>query len=69
MSTTPIIYMIRHGEKPPADGIGLSEAGTWRSKQLPGVFGKDSDYNIGYILAEKPGIGMCPQPPDEQPRC
>lgn len=50
--------MIRHGEKPPADGIGLSAAGTWRADHLPGVFGPNTGYNIGYILAEKPNIGM-----------
>jgi hypothetical protein len=45
--------MIRHGEKPLNDGIGLSKAGTWRSEKLPGVFGT-SKYDIKYILAEKP---------------
>lgn len=59
MTTPPTIYMIRHGEKPPADGIGLSAAGTWRADHLPGVFGKQSDFNIGYILAEKPDEGLC----------
>ena len=51
--------MIRHGEKPPGDAFGLSDAGTWRSKQLPGVFGPNSGYNIRYILAEKPDGGIC----------
>ena len=60
MATSPTIYMIRHGEKPlvPADAIGLSSAGTWRSNQLPDVFGRSSGYNIGYILAEKPNEGI-----------
>lgn len=53
MTTRPTVYMIRHGEKPPNDGIGLSKAGTWRSYQLRGIFGT-SEYNIKYILAEKP---------------
>jgi hypothetical protein len=57
MSTTPIIYMIRHGEKPPNDGVGLNEAGTWRARCLPGVFGSGSNYNIKYILAEEPHEG------------
>jgi hypothetical protein len=51
--------MIRHGEKPPADGIRLSAAGTWRANHLPGVFGPQSNFNIGYILAEKPNEGLC----------
>jgi hypothetical protein len=57
MSTTPIIYMIRHGEKPPNEGIGLNQAGSWRATCLPGVFGSGSNYNIGYIIAEKPKGG------------
>lgn len=50
---SPIVYMIRHGEKEPHRGIGLSEAGTWRAQQLPDVFGNNSSYGISYILAEK----------------
>lgn len=51
--------MIRHGEKPPKlpngeDAEGLSARGVDRAKALPNVFGADSQYNIGYILAEKP---------------
>ena len=60
MSISPIIYMIRHGEKPPNDGIGLNKAGSWRSEQLPGVFGSGSSYDIKYILAEKPKKGTKP---------
>ncbi|TDL15365.1 hypothetical protein BD410DRAFT_796480 [Rickenella mellea] len=48
------IYLIRHGEKPSGDGEGLSAAGEVRAQALARVFGKDSPYNIGYILAEKP---------------
>ena len=56
---TPILYLIRHGEKPPkeADGedaIGLSERGVSRSEGLVKVFGRDSPYNIGYIIAQEP---------------
>ncbi|KAI0200562.1 hypothetical protein F4808DRAFT_155113 [Astrocystis sublimbata] len=50
----PTVYLIRHGEKPPNDGIGLSERGEQRAQCLRNVFGADSDYNIGYILAQKP---------------
>ncbi|KAH0345010.1 hypothetical protein KCU83_g8031, partial [Aureobasidium melanogenum] len=58
----PDIYLIRHGEKPPkeADGRdapGLSAAGLSRAQALVGVFGKDSGYNIRYILAEHPKRG------------
>jgi hypothetical protein len=57
----PIIYMIRHGEKPPKindeDQNGLSAMGLRRSQALPQVFGKGSIYDIGYIIAEKPKKG------------
>jgi hypothetical protein len=61
----PIIYMIRHGEKPPkaADGDdvdGLSEQGLDRAQYLPQVFGASSQYNIRYILAEHPKKGLIP---------
>ena len=60
--THPIIYLIRHGEKPPkeADGKdadGLSTQGLERAQYLVQVFGKSSQYNIQYILAEKPKKG------------
>lgn len=55
----PIIYLIRHGEKPPknADGSdqdGLSVQGIDRAQALVQVFGANSTYDIQYILAEKP---------------
>ncbi|KAH0341899.1 hypothetical protein KCU83_g9520, partial [Aureobasidium melanogenum] len=58
----PDIYLIRHGEKPPkeADGRdapGLSAAGLFRAQALIRVFGKNSGYNIRYILAEHPKKG------------
>ncbi|GAB7356942.1 hypothetical protein MBLNU459_g7787t1 [Dothideomycetes sp. NU459] len=57
-SSSPTVYMIRHGEKPPKkdghDQIGLSELGTERSEALVHVFGRDSQYNIDYIIAEHP---------------
>ncbi|KAF4979141.1 hypothetical protein FDECE_18112 [Fusarium decemcellulare] len=57
-STTPTIYMIRHGEKPAeVDGKepdGLSVQGETRANDLPNVFGTNSSYNIGYIMAEHP---------------
>ncbi|OAP56125.1 hypothetical protein AYL99_09304 [Fonsecaea erecta] len=56
---SPILYLIRHGEKPPkeADGDdspGLSAQGITRAQGLVQVFGHDSPYNIGYIIAQKP---------------
>ncbi|SCN92691.1 related to phosphoglycerate mutase family protein [Fusarium fujikuroi] len=57
-STKPTIYMIRHGEKPAeVDGQepdGLSAQGKKRADDLPNVFGENSSYNIGYIMAEHP---------------
>jgi hypothetical protein len=60
--TAPIIYMIRHGEKPPKlpngdDADGLSAQGLERAQGLRQVFSKSSSYNIGYILAEHPKKG------------
>ena len=60
--TFPTIYLIRHGEKPPKasdgqDPPGLSKVGFQRAQDLVNVFGKDSQYNIGYIIAQKPKGG------------
>lgn len=49
--------MIRHGEKPPkkADGedeVGLSAQGLDRAQGLCDVFGKDSGYDIQYIMVQ-----------------
>ncbi|KAH9213340.1 hypothetical protein DL95DRAFT_390711 [Leptodontidium sp. 2 PMI_412] len=57
--TSPIIYLIRHGEKPPTqadgkDADGLSAQGLERAQGLRKVFGKDSVYDIQYIIAEQP---------------
>jgi len=54
----PTIYFIRHGEKPPKfpnghDAIGLSPIGETRAQGLVDVFGRNSDYNIGYIYAQR----------------
>jgi hypothetical protein len=54
------MYMIRHGEKPAKsdkDQDGLSKEGEKRAEALVTVFGKDSGYNIQYILAEHPKKG------------
>ena len=47
------VYLIRHGEKPPT-GDDLSVQGVERSKALVEVFGSQSQYNIGYIMAQRP---------------
>jgi hypothetical protein len=53
----PTVYLIRHGEKPADDGIGLSAQGEQRAQCLRTVFGAASAYNIGYILAQTPNDG------------
>lgn len=49
---SPVVYLIRHGEKPadPEDH-GLTPDGWRRAECLRGVFGADSEYNIGHIMA------------------
>ncbi|KAI1609575.1 hypothetical protein EDD36DRAFT_422518 [Exophiala viscosa] len=56
---SPIIYLIRHGEKPPKlpngqDPDGLSTQGVQRSQALVQVFGSSSPYILGYIIAQHP---------------
>ncbi|THH10438.1 hypothetical protein EW145_g1330 [Phellinidium pouzarii] len=48
------VYLIRHGEKPTDGSDGLSAQGEERAQCLVNVFGTSSDFNIGYIIAEKP---------------
>ena len=43
------VYLIRHGEKPPNDGTGLSAQGMERDQCLRQVFGAGSHYNIGCV--------------------
>ena len=49
-----IVYLIRHGEKPADGGNGLTTQGMQRAQCLRQVFGNQSSYNIGYIIAEQP---------------
>lgn len=49
----PIVYMIRHGEKPEDDGVGLSPEGVQRAQCIRSVFGSGSQYNIGHIMAQE----------------
>lgn len=46
------VYLIRHGEKPSDGGTGLSAQGEKRADCVSNEFGPNSDYNIGYILAQ-----------------
>ncbi|CAI7580846.1 unnamed protein product [Penicillium glandicola] len=50
----PTVYMIRHGEKPQnPDDHGLTSDGVKRAQCLRRVFGQDSQYNIGHIMAPR----------------
>ncbi|KAL1961751.1 hypothetical protein VTN77DRAFT_1077 [Rasamsonia byssochlamydoides] len=53
-SATATVYLIRHGEKPSNGSTGLSDQGEERAQCLRTVFGANSSYDIGYIMAEKP---------------
>lgn len=52
VACNPTVYLIRHGEKPDDGGNGLSAQGLQRAQCLRTVFGKSSDYNIGYVMAQ-----------------
>lgn len=54
----PTLYFVRHGEKPRNGGDGLSILGLRRAECLRDVFGAGSDYNIGYIIAQRPKKSM-----------
>ncbi|KAJ5720086.1 hypothetical protein N7493_006964 [Penicillium malachiteum] len=60
----PDVYFIRHGEKPHNGGIGLSDDGLERAECIRDIFGDHSDYNIGYIMAQKPKKSECRAPED-----
>ncbi|KAF8517033.1 hypothetical protein BU17DRAFT_92202 [Hysterangium stoloniferum] len=48
------IFLIRHGEKPSDGGQGLNAQGKERAQCLTEVFGQDSTFDIGFIMAEQP---------------
>jgi broad specificity phosphatase PhoE len=50
------VYLIRHGEKP-MTGDGLSAQGLQRAQCLRQVFSGESQYQIDYIMAQKPKKG------------
>ncbi|KAL4913324.1 hypothetical protein BDW62DRAFT_205650 [Aspergillus aurantiobrunneus] len=54
VAADPTVYLIRHGEKPDDGGTGLSTQGEERTQCIRQVFGADSEYNIGYIMAMTP---------------
>ena len=56
----PTVYLIRHGEKPSDDDDNtLSDKGKMRAQCLRNVFGANSQYDIGHIMAETPESGRC----------
>lgn len=55
---SPTVFFIRHGEKPKHGGVGLSIDGLERAQCVRDIFGPHSDYNIDYILAQKPKSSM-----------
>ena len=62
----PTIFLIRHGEKPPKingkDQDGLSAQGEQRAAGLVNVFGRNSLFDIGYIIAQHPKRGSSVRP-------
>jgi hypothetical protein len=54
VTARPTVFFIRHGEKPKDGGTGLSADGLERAQCIRSVFGANSAYNIGYIMAQKP---------------
>jgi len=55
----PTIYLIRHAEKPlggrfPSPAGALSDGGMERTRCIRKLFGRRSEYSIGYIMAQKP---------------
>lgn len=63
----PTVHLIRHGEKPADGGNGLSAQGVQRSQCLRTVFGNQSDYDIGYIMAQKyKKSEYCHEPPKKK---
>ncbi|KAL6789183.1 hypothetical protein J3E68DRAFT_430414 [Trichoderma sp. SZMC 28012] len=58
LASAQTVYLIRHGEKPDDDDDpNLSAQGVQRAQCLRNVFGASSQYNIQYIIAEKPKDG------------
>lgn len=52
-ATKPNVFFIRHGEKPADDNVrGLSEKGKQRAQCLRTVFGAQSAFNIGLVVAQ-----------------
>lgn len=58
VAAEPMVFLIRHGEKPADDDApGLSTKGLQRAQCLRTVFGAGSNYHVGHIMAQayKPG--------------
>lgn len=59
VAAEPMVFLIRHGEKPADDDEpGLSIKGQQRAQCLRNVFGAGSNYHVGHIMAQayKPGM-------------
>jgi hypothetical protein len=54
LASAQTVYLIRHGEKPADGSNGLSAQGLERAQCLRTVFGVESVFDIGYIIAETP---------------
>lgn len=52
-SAQATVYLIRHGEKPDS-GDSLNAQGEQRAQCLRTVFGTNSSYDIGHIMAQTP---------------
>lgn len=56
----PTVFLIRHGEKPAnPDDHSLTFHGLMRAQCLREVFGADSGYDIGYIMAPTVKTSEC----------
>lgn len=53
VAAEPVVFFIRHGEKPDdRDQTGLSAQGKQRAQCLRRVFGRGSNYNVGHVMAQ-----------------
>ncbi|KFG79890.1 putative phosphoglycerate mutase family protein [Metarhizium anisopliae] len=53
VAAEPMVFLIRHGEKPADDDEpGLSTKGQQRAQCLRNVFGAGSNYHVGHIMAQ-----------------
>ncbi|KAJ5110261.1 hypothetical protein N7532_002906 [Penicillium argentinense] len=65
----PTVYLVRHGKKPMHGGTGLSADGVKRAQCLRHVVGADSEYEIDYIVAQRPRASMQHEAQKRQNAC